>query len=62
MRWFNLLIGNQNERLYDGQTYEEVGRKYKLTRERIRQIETRALIKMRHPERIHKLEGLCASF
>lgn len=49
-------------RFYDGQTYEEVGRKYKLTRERIRQIETLALRKMRHPQRICKLEGLCASF
>ncbi len=38
-------------------TLEEVGRKFKVTRERIRQIEAKALRKMRHPTRIRKLEG-----
>jgi RNA polymerase primary sigma factor len=36
---------------------EEVGRKFNVTRERIRQIEAKALRKMRHPTRIRKLEG-----
>ena len=45
--------------LADGysRTLEEVGRKFKVTRERIRQIEAKALRKMRHPTRIRKLEG-----
>ena len=38
-------------------TLEEVGRQYQVTRERIRQIEAKALRKMRHPTRIRKLEG-----
>jgi len=45
--------------LVDGysRTLEEVGRQYKVTRERIRQIEAKALRKMRHPTRIRQLEG-----
>jgi len=45
--------------LQDGysRTLEEVGRKFTVTRERIRQIEAKALRKMRHPTRIRKLEG-----
>jgi RNA polymerase primary sigma factor len=38
-------------------TLEEVGRRFKVTRERIRQIEAKALRKMRHPSRLRKLEG-----
>ncbi len=38
-------------------TLEVVGRKFNVTRERIRQIEAKALRKMRHPTRIRKLEG-----
>ncbi|MSR64313.1 MAG: RNA polymerase sigma factor RpoD [Verrucomicrobiae bacterium] len=38
-------------------TLEEVGKQFKVTRERIRQIEAKALRKMRHPTRIHELEG-----
>jgi RNA polymerase primary sigma factor len=38
-------------------TLEEVGKKFTVTRERIRQIEAKALRKMRHPTRIRKLEG-----
>ncbi len=38
-------------------TLEEIGRQYQVTRERIRQIEARALRKMRHPARIHQLHG-----
>ena len=36
---------------------EEVGKQFEVTRERIRQIEAKALRKMRHPTRIRKLEG-----
>jgi RNA polymerase primary sigma factor len=39
------------------QTLEEVGRQFKVTRERIRQIEAKALRKMRHPTRIRQLVG-----
>jgi RNA polymerase primary sigma factor len=37
-------------------TLEEVGRKFGVTRERIRQIESKALRKLRHPSRRRKLE------
>ncbi len=45
--------------LADGsaKTLEEVGQQFQVTRERIRQIEAKALRKMRHPTRIKKLEG-----
>jgi RNA polymerase primary sigma factor len=45
--------------LQDGysRTLEEVGRQFKVTRERIRQIEAKALRKMRHPTRIRQLHG-----
>ena len=45
--------------LADGfsRTLEEVGRQYEVTRERIRQIEAKALRKLRHPTRKCKLEG-----
>ncbi len=39
-------------------TLEEVGKMYGLTRERIRQIENKAIRKLRHPIRKRKLEGL----
>ena len=38
-------------------TLEEVGRHFQVTRERIRQIEAKALRKMRHPTRIRQLHG-----
>jgi RNA polymerase primary sigma factor len=43
--------------LYDGRSYtlEEVGRKFGLTRERIRQIEHEALDRLRHPSRSRQL-------
>ncbi len=45
--------------LVDGysRTLEEVGAEFQVTRERIRQIEAKALRKMRHPTRIRQLEG-----
>ena len=45
--------------LVDGyaRTLEEVGKQYKVTRERIRQIEAKALRKMRHPTRVRQLQG-----
>ena len=45
--------------LADGypRTLEEVGKQYSVTRERIRQIEAKALRKLRHPTRRSKLEG-----
>ena len=38
-------------------TLEEVGRQFNVTRERIRQIEAKALRKMRHPTRLRQLNG-----
>ena len=46
---FGLDDGNQR-------TLEEVGREFKVTRERIRQIEAKALRKLRHPSRSKKLK------
>ena len=63
------VLGTLNERerrivemrfgLVDGssRTLEELGKQYKLTRERIRQIEARALRKLRHPTRAAQLKG-----
>ena len=39
-------------------TLEEVGREFNVTRERIRQIEAKALRKLRHPSRSKKAQGL----
>ena len=38
-------------------TLEEVGKQFKVTRERIRQIEAKGLRKMRHPTRLRQLQG-----
>ncbi len=45
-------LGDGNAR-----TLEEVGSQFRVTRERIRQIEAKALRKMRHPTRIRQLHG-----
>lgn len=52
-RILRLRFGLQNGRSY---TLEEVGRKFGLTRERIRQIEGRALRRLRHPRRSRQLK------
>ena len=45
--------------LFDGRghTLEEVGKEFNITRERIRQIESKALRKLRHPSRARHLKG-----
>jgi RNA polymerase primary sigma factor len=45
--------------LQDGSehTLEEVGQHFAVTRERIRQIEAKALRKLRHPSRSHRLRA-----
>ena len=47
----------------DGYTYtlEEVGKLFKVTRERVRQIEAKAVRKLQHPVRSRKLEGFLDS-
>jgi RNA polymerase primary sigma factor len=67
--YLNLALEGLNDRerqvlvmrfgLADGKirTLEEVGSHFKVTRERIRQIETKALAKLRQPARAKKLEG-----
>lgn len=47
----------------DGYTYtlEEVGRIFKVTRERVRQVEAKAIRKLQHPVRSRKLEGFVDS-
>ena len=49
--------------LGDGYTYtlEEVGRIFKVTRERVRQIEAKAVRKLQHPVRSQHLEGFLRS-
>lgn len=50
-------IGSGNEH-----TLEEVGQKFRVTRERVRQIEAKALRKLRGPRRAKNLESLLTSF
>jgi len=51
-RILRLRFGLHNGRAY---TLEEVGQKFGLTRERIRQIEGKALRRLRHPRRARQL-------
>jgi RNA polymerase primary sigma factor len=51
-RILRLRFGLENGRSY---TLEEVGQKFGLTRERIRQIESKALRRLRHPRRSRQL-------
>jgi RNA polymerase primary sigma factor len=51
-RVLKLRFGLGEDRPY---TLEEVGRKFGLTRERIRQIEGKALRRLRHPRRSRRL-------
>ncbi len=50
-------LGDGNEH-----TLEEVGQQFKVTRERIRQIEAKALRKLKHPTRSRKLKSFTNSF
>lgn len=50
-------LGDGNEH-----TLEEVGQQFKVTRERIRQIEAKALRKLKHPTRSKKLRSFTHSF
>ena len=56
-RILRLRFGLQNGRSY---TLEEVGQKFGLTRERIRQIEGKALRRLRHPRRSRQLKDYLA--
>jgi len=40
---------------------QEIGKEFKLTKERIRQIEKKALRKLKHPSRTRKLKALLAA-
>ena len=55
-RWRRRGVGS-SDGLENGKTYtlEEVGEKFGLTRERIRQIEGKALRRLRHPMRARQL-------
>ena len=53
-RILRLRFGLDNGRAY---TLEEIGRKFGLTRERIRQIQMEAMRKLRHPSRSRRLKG-----
>ncbi len=50
-------LGDGNEH-----TLEEVGQQFKVTRERIRQIEAKALRKLKHPSRSRKLKSFTSNY
>jgi len=58
VRILRMRFGLQNGRSY---TLEEVGKKFGLTRERIRQIEGQALRRLRHPSRSRSLRDYLSS-
>ncbi len=45
------------ERYWNNKTLDQIGEQYGISRERVRQIEARAFLKLRHPSRIQKLVG-----
>ena len=47
-------------RFWEGKTLEETGSEHNVGRQRARQIEAKALRKLRHPTRLEKLAGVCA--
>jgi RNA polymerase primary sigma factor len=51
---FGLGSGNEH-------TLEEIGQRFKVTRERIRQIEVKALRKLKNSSRTHKLKSFTAN-
>jgi len=48
------------ERFWEGKTLEETGLAHNIGGQRAKQIEAKALRKLRHPTRLQKLEGVCA--
>ena len=50
------------ERFFHGKTLEEVGQVYSVTIERMRQIEAKALRKLKHPSRTNILKELLSNF
>ena len=50
-------LTDREREVIEPRTLEEVGRQFSVTRERIRQIEAKALRKLRHPTRISKIKG-----
>ena len=57
MMYMNILIcGSDSDEIIQLENQlEEVGKEFDVTRERIRQIEAKALRKLRHPSRSRKL-------
>ena len=57
IRQFSLINRTLRFGLEDGRarTLEELGREFNVTRERVRQIEAKALRKLRHPSRAKRL-------
>jgi DNA-directed RNA polymerase sigma subunit (sigma70/sigma32) len=52
---------NEGKRSGREHTLEEVGQRFPVTRERIRQIEAKALSNLRHPSRSRKLKAFLES-